>query len=157
MASFPRSGNNRILPHAQISTGFPYGSFFRTSGDKYPGVPAKPENFYHVRVSYKNLQIMTHRTMPADRLGPRWRDQSLLTWLPPLWLYLPAINFQAERANIKVRWILYVSIQECQRNERSENFPSWQRKELYSCKIATILPNEKPLEIKRNSRRTCFL
>lgn len=25
-----------------MSTGFPYGSFLRTSGDKYPGVPAKP-------------------------------------------------------------------------------------------------------------------
>lgn len=30
------------LPHAHMSTGFPYGSFLRTSGDKYPGVPANP-------------------------------------------------------------------------------------------------------------------
>lgn len=26
-----------------MSTGFPYGSFFSTSGDRQPGVPAKPE------------------------------------------------------------------------------------------------------------------
>ena len=30
------------LPHAQISTGFPYASFLSTSGERYPGVPAKP-------------------------------------------------------------------------------------------------------------------
>lgn len=30
-------------PQAQISTGFPYGSFLSTSGERYPGVPAKPK------------------------------------------------------------------------------------------------------------------
>ena len=29
-------------PHAHTSTGFPYGSRLRTSGDRYPGVPANP-------------------------------------------------------------------------------------------------------------------
>lgn len=33
---------NNSLPHAHISTGFPYGSFRKTSGERYPGVPAKP-------------------------------------------------------------------------------------------------------------------
>ena len=32
----------QVLPQAQISTGFPYGSFFSTSGERQPGVPAKP-------------------------------------------------------------------------------------------------------------------
>lgn len=27
-----------------MSTGFPYGSFFKTSGERYPGVPAKPNH-----------------------------------------------------------------------------------------------------------------
>lgn len=36
------SGFKCHLPHAHMSTGFPYGSFLRTSGDKYPGVPANP-------------------------------------------------------------------------------------------------------------------
>lgn len=30
------------LPQAHMSTGFPYGSFLSTSGLRYPGVPAKP-------------------------------------------------------------------------------------------------------------------
>jgi len=33
-----------MTPHAQMSTGFPYGSFFKTSGDRYPGVPANPNH-----------------------------------------------------------------------------------------------------------------
>ena len=31
-----------MTPQAQMSTGFPQGSFFSTSGDRQPGVPAKP-------------------------------------------------------------------------------------------------------------------
>lgn len=34
--------NTEHVPHAQMSTGLPYGSFLRTSGERYPGVPAKP-------------------------------------------------------------------------------------------------------------------
>lgn len=30
------------LPQAHRSTGFPYGSFLSTSGERYPGVPANP-------------------------------------------------------------------------------------------------------------------
>lgn len=30
------------LPQAHRSTGFPYGSFRSTSGERYPGVPANP-------------------------------------------------------------------------------------------------------------------
>ena len=33
-----------MTPHAQMSTGFPYGSFFKTSGERYPGVPANPNH-----------------------------------------------------------------------------------------------------------------
>lgn len=29
-------------PQAQMSTGLPYASFLKTSGDRYPGVPANP-------------------------------------------------------------------------------------------------------------------
>ena len=32
-----------FLPQAHKSTGLPYGSFFSTSGERYPGVPAKPK------------------------------------------------------------------------------------------------------------------
>lgn len=37
----------KILPQAQISTGLPYGSFLRTSGERYPGVPANPVEPYY--------------------------------------------------------------------------------------------------------------
>lgn len=36
------AGGHLYIPHAHISTGFPQGSFLITSGDKQPGVPAKP-------------------------------------------------------------------------------------------------------------------
>ena len=87
------------------------------------------QNLKYVHVSFLEKLIpfsTTHQTMPAGRPEPRLRGRNLLTWPPPLWLYLPAINFQAERAKIKFRWIFYVSFQECQRNKRSENFFSWQ-------------------------------
>ena len=47
--------NSKSLPHAQTSTGLPYGSFRNTSGDKYPGVPANPKKriFPKVRKQYK--------------------------------------------------------------------------------------------------------
>ena len=39
--------------------------------------------------------------MLAGRPGLLWPVQNLLTWPPPLLLYLQAINFQAERASLK--------------------------------------------------------
>lgn len=37
-----RNSPRGVLPQAHMSTGFPYGSFLSTSGDRYPGVPANP-------------------------------------------------------------------------------------------------------------------
>lgn len=81
-----------------MSTGFPYGSFLRTSGDKYPGVPAKPEqvrckfvhdnanddNYYCCCYYYcailliylgrelrKYRLIHAHQTMPAGPPAPQ--------------------------------------------------------------------------------------
>lgn len=86
------------LPHAHMSTGFPYGSFLRTSGDKYPGVPANPEkviwksgevvtqqaaysstfsysyqaiDIVSLRVELPYRMMNAHRTMPVGRPAPR--------------------------------------------------------------------------------------
>lgn len=65
------SGLKCPLPHAHMSTGFPYGSFLRTSGDKYPGVPANP-----AKVIWRSGLLVTQRA----------RFYTLLCNSPTIWI-----------------------------------------------------------------------
>lgn len=50
-----------------MSTGFPYGSFLNTSGDRYPGVPAKPAETktFNVKFLLNPKKIVIFKSMTS--------------------------------------------------------------------------------------------
>ena len=74
-----KRGNLANWPHAHMSTGLPYGSFLNTSGDKYPGVPAKPAKI-HTFFIFSGFLV---RKMSIMTLSQHFSFSMLSTFLHP--------------------------------------------------------------------------